>query len=207
MMQFTRRNFIKTTASGLVATILNPTYLLASTKNPYDTSHYFSKISDEELMYLAILGETASRLASKEDPEDKEPAMIAYAMTNRIGTWMGKNLRDVLLKNGFSKDKNGKIRRDENGIPKLYHQFSCFNKWDPNLEKMLNPTKHYPEEIIKKAKLVTRRVSENKLPYLNKGQNHYHTENTNPNWSKSPRMQKVWTPDYFKHILYKDTKA
>ena len=194
-------------AVGLVATTLIPTNLFASAKNPYDISPYFSKTSDEELMYLAILGETASRLASENDPEDKESAMIAYAMKNRIGTWMGKSLRDVLLKNGFSKGKNGEIRKDENGIPKLYHQFSCFNKWDPNLEKMLNPTKHYSKEIIKKAKLVTRRVLEDKLPYLNEGQTHYHTEDTKPTWSKSTRMQKVWTPDYFEHILYKDTLA
>ena len=207
-----RRDFLRaavTTAAGIY--LVGPAAALAAkprTRSPY-IAYDFSSDSDKTLLARMIYGESAGEIASKEDPDSREAIMIGHVAMNRVGTWQGKTLKDVILKNGPVKikvDEEEKIKTDENGIPILYHQFSCFNAWDVNLQKIKKPWLDSPEKW-EQANLIARRILKGKLTHLNDCQDHYHTKKVSPRWSKSSRMRKVWGQEYFKHNFYEDMGA
>lgn len=83
-------------------------------KKDYSTKD-FSSDSDTVLLARMLFGE--ARNCSR-----KEKIAVAYTAINRVKrqSWYGKNLREVLLKP---------------------YQYTCFNKNDPNLDKLKNPLK------------------------------------------------------------------
>ena len=202
---YNRRDFIKkvslTTAGGLIIYLASPLSLFAS---KYQDEHpEFSKDSAQTLMAKLLCGETAEAIASK---DKREAIVIGYTIINRVKDgikWNGETLKEVMLKNGPVKDKSGKFIRHKNGEIKLFHQYSCFNSWDTNLKKIKNPEKYYSAEIRKCAYSLAGIVLKNELSFLNDGQDHYHTKDTSPDWSKDPRMKKVLERASHDHKFYK----
>jgi hypothetical protein len=198
-----RRDFIKkaslSTVGGIIS-LASPLPLFASS---FQDKHYdFSKDSEQTLMARLLCGEASGTIASR---DKREAVVIGYTVTNRVKDgikWNGETLKEVMLKK-VPMEKNGKIVRDQDGDIVYVHQYSCFNSWDSNLKKIKNPEKYYSAEVRKHAYSLAGIVLKNELPFLDDGQDHYHTKNTNPPWSKSPKMKRIWEEALFNHKFYK----
>jgi len=200
MKAITRRQFLKTTGKTLgvlAGGLVIPTYAFGN-----DARNEFYKDSEKILLARMIFGEARSSLDGKIDPDYKEPIMIGWTAINRANDKLkfnGENLKEAILKKKWVKNKKGKKTP--------IHQYSCFNPKDPNLKVLKNPKKYEPKEWEKSLHLAEK-ILEGKLSYLNYGQDHYYRKDTNaPNWTENPRMKKIWTPPFFDHEFYRDTKA
>lgn len=94
---------------------------------------------------------------------------------NRVkkGGWYGASIKDVCLKP---------------------YQFSCWNKGDPNREKILNAT---PAQL-KTARRISEAVINGTLPDITGGATNYHAKSVKPYWAAS--MTKTATIG--NHIFY-----
>ncbi|MCD4771482.1 cell wall hydrolase [archaeon] len=197
---YTRRNFIKTLTAGAIS-LASPLSLSALT--PQNKHYDFSKDSEKTLLARTIFGETRNSFKRGLT----EAIMIGHTPINRVNDkvkWNGENLKQVLLKKGPSRNKHGNLIRDENGEIKIFHQYSCFNSWDPNLKILKNPKK-YDSKSWRKSLILSERLLNNEWANLNFGQDHYHAKDMRkfPDWANSPKMKKIEGEEYFDHILYK----
>ncbi len=76
------------------------------------------------------------------------------------------------------------------------YQFSCWNRSDPNFQKLqqVNETDH----DFATAKYIAQKGIEGKLKDITHGATHYHTKTTKPYWAKSKTSCKV----IGNHVLY-----
>ena len=205
MKEINRRKFLKTIGTLATGGLFFP-YSVFAAESPGKKDD-FSKDSDQVLLARMIFGEARNEFDENIVEDSLEPIMIGYTAINRAEDKIkqnGKTLKEVILKNQPKtiKLKNGK----EKTI--FIHQYSCFNSWDPNLKRIENPIKYNPE-AWRKSLILADKIIDGKLDHLNYGQSHYHLKNMKeyPSWTKSPRMKKVWSQPYFKHIFYKDKFA
>lgn len=135
----------------------------------------FKSDSDKVLLARLVYGEARNC-------SDEEKAAVAYTVVNRAmdgKKWNGETIRESILKPW---------------------QYSCFNKNDPNREKLMDPEKNVFENCLR----VADRVLKNKNGGLNKGQTNYHTKSVRPRWSFSPKMKKIKFGEKFKHLFYRE---
>jgi len=146
----------------------------------YKTSN-FSPDSDTVLLARLVFGE--ARGCSL-----KEKVSTAYTAVNRANDtikWNGENLRDAILKP---------------------YQYSCFNKIDPNREKLMNPMKYDSTSWAQSMK-VAEGVLDGTYRDPTGGATHYHTGNISPYWSKGNKeLTKVNTLDDMDHDYYQPSK-
>ena len=143
----------------------------------YETTN-FAEDSDEVLLARMLFGEARNCT-------DLEKIAVAYTAINRANDgkkWNGTNLKEVLLKKW---------------------QYSCFNENDPNREKLMDP-QVYDSESWDDCLKIAREVLAGKYKDITNGATHYHTLNTSPKWSKSPKMKKIGRIDGSKHEFYKE---
>jgi N-acetylmuramoyl-L-alanine amidase len=145
----------------------------------------FTKDSDKILFARMIFGE--GKTCSYD-----EKAWIAFSALNRVYdnvAWNGETLREVILKP---------------------QQYSCFNKSDPNYDRIKNPEKYnLPEfeeslEIADQALKAYPMIQKGELEDPTQGATYYHTKEINPYWKKD--MKNPTTKPEFKHIFYSPKK-
>ncbi len=134
---------------------------------------------DSDLMLLA-------RMVFGEARNQPLEAMVgvAYTAVNRmrIGGWYGESLGGVLLK------------------PR---QYSCFNKNDPNKEKLKGPLKYEKPEIFAKCLAVAYAVLHNLVKDPTNGATHYFSGNRPPKWAR--KMERCGKIGDFK--FYKESRT
>lgn len=201
--QYNRREFLKgitITTAGLIGNLIIPKISFGKTESLYKTND-FSQDSEETLLARLIYGE--ARSVFKHEKSQREPIMIGFTAINRANDkmeWNGMNLKEVILKNGPIKNKNGEIV--------IVHQYTCFSPKDSNLEKIKNPEKN-DSKSWEQSLYISRNLLRGKYKHLNYGQDHYHKKNMKkyPTWTKDPRMEKIRGQDFFEHYFYRDTMA
>jgi len=116
------------------------------------------------------------------EPEEGKIA-IAHVIRNRWikDGWFGKSLKGVILKP---------------------LQFSCFNHWDCNRRKLLNPLIHDSFEVWKECYEIAEKVYSGDIPDPTDGATHYHRKDMKvyPKWAKDM----VKTCEIGSHIFYKE---
>ena len=143
----------------------------------------FSKDSDEMLLAKMLYGEARScSTAEKVD--------VAYTAVNRAGDnkkWNGTTLRGVIL----CKSKKG------------VHQYSCFNKNDPNLPKLENLD--LSDKTLKECLQVSEDVLSGRYRAQNKEYTHYYAKGSRkPGWAGSKEMIDLPEPSDYKHDFFKE---
>ena len=115
---------------------------------------------DSDLMLLA-------RMVFGEARNQPVEAMIgvAYTAVNRlrIGGWYGTTLKEVLLKPW---------------------QYSCFNRGDPNREKLKDPLKYERRETLARCLAVAHAVLNGLVKDPTNGATHYFSGNRKPRWAR-----------------------
>lgn len=206
MKKYSRRDFLKTAAITTAGLYVAPSLVLASQNNPY-INYDFSRDTEEITVARIACGEGAEMFGTC---GEMEIPMMLLTMVNRANNqfkWDGKTAKEAAL-TARPVRENGIMKKDKNGYTVYAHQYSCLNKWDPNLKKIKNPGRYYGEELWIKAVDTSTKTLEGKFPHLNLGQSHYYRKGSKvPEWANSPRMERVWSPENSKHIFYRDTKA
>lgn len=130
-------------------------------KQNYKTND-FSKDSDEVLLARMIFGEARNC-------SDTEKAAVAYTVMNRTKDgkkWNGTSLREVIL---------------------CPWQYSCFNKNDPNSDKLKDPER-YDQKAFENCLQIARQVISGETKDPTNGATHYFNPNSaNPSWAKELR--------------------
>lgn len=201
--QYYRREFLRNAAimsAGIVGSLVIPEISFGKMENSYKTND-FSRDSEKVLLARLIYGEARSTF--KHEKDQREPIMIGFTPINRVNDtirWNGMNLKEVILKNGPVKTKTGEII--------IVYQYSCFDPEDKNLKKIKDPEK-YDSKSWEQSLGISGKLLEGKYTHLNYGQDHYHKKDMTeyPEWTKSPRMKKIWGQEFFKHYFYKDIMA
>ena len=137
----------------------------------------FSEDSDEVLLARMLFGEARSC-------SDEEKTAVAYTVLNRVDDgkrWNGTTIRGVVLKPW---------------------QYSCFNRNDPNKEKLKDPEKYDKiswERCLGVAQGVVSRESKD----FTKGATHYFNPNVvNPSWAS--KMTRIGRIGNSKHVFYRE---
>jgi len=116
------------------------------------------------------------------EPEEGKIA-IAHVIRNRWikDGWFGKSLKGVILKP---------------------LQFSCFNHFDKNRRKLLNPLIHDNFEVWKDCYEIAEKVYSGDIPDPTDGATHYHRKDMKvyPKWAEDM----VKTCEIGSHIFYKE---
>jgi spore germination cell wall hydrolase CwlJ-like protein len=139
----------------------------------------FSTDSDEVLLARMIFGE--GRNCSNE-----EKTAIAFTAINRANDgkkWNGNNVREAVLKPW---------------------QYSCFNKGDPNREKLMDPTK-YDIKSWQECLRVAEGSLDGKYANPTNGATHYYAKGSRkPKWAYASNMTDIPEPQGYKHDFYKE---
>lgn len=138
-------------------------YDLANLPNPATTALELD--DDTTLLARLIFGE-----ARGETKEFKKT--IAYTVLNRTGKhkWWGHTLKEVILKP---------------------FQYSCFNKNNPNYEKVLNPLASENLSVWRECMEVAIYVLTHPEEDTSNGATHYHTSQVKPAWSLKKKPVKI----------------
>ncbi len=196
MSEINRRNFIKQT-TGLVATLLVPKTLQATTEKTLTSRDELYHIPEKELLARMIFGETRNCSTT-------EQMIIGYTAFNRANdkkTFNGEGSLSSSLLRIYLED----------------HQYDCFDDKNPkikeNFQKTLNPQKYNPKKWDH-CKTISYMLLNNRLSFLNQGQTVYVANYQVEKWGKNkntPRWFKnIEKIDYFnmqdlKHKICKDT--
>lgn len=138
----------------------------------------FRKDTDEVLLARMIFGEARSCSLT-------EQIAIGYTAVNRATdgkNWNGTTLKDAILKK---------------------RQYSCFNSNDPNLPKLSCPEKYGPKSF-ERCLWIARNILDRKFDDPTLGATHYHTKKTRADWEDSPKMVKLYVPDFYEHFFFKE---
>ena len=116
-----------------------------------------------------------------------EKIAIAHTAINRAKDnkkWNGTTVKESILKPG---------------------QYTCFNKNDPNRQKLLDPRK-YDASSFEKCLEISRGVLSGGHKDPTNGATHYHTSAVNPSWAKKMRpLGRIKTPkEPSKHFFYRE---
>ena len=194
-MRYNRREFLKHAGSYLVVTALTGTPFVFAEGNPYKIKkEKLDNDSDEILLARMIFGEARNVSTS-------EKIVIGFTPVNRARdrkSYDGRTLKEAILK---SKSKMINKNGEEKEI--IIHQYSCFNSWDPNLEKLINPSEYDSKEWTRCRK-VSRDILQGKYDSYNFGPTHYHLKGMFPlpGWVKGMREKLDSTG--FKHQFYRE---
>ena len=140
----------------------------------------FSEDSDKVLLARLIFGE--GRNCSYD--EQISIGFTSFERANDGKKWNGETIREAIL---------------------CPSQYSCFNKNDPNYEKIKDPEK-YDKKSWTKALKISEGILSGKLKNKNLVPNatHFHTHSISPKWSKSSKMKDLKEPKNFKHNFYRE---
>lgn len=192
MKEINRRNFIKTAGIFLAGGLAFPRISEVKTNESKLIKKIFEKDTDQILLARMIFGEGGG-------VSNSEKITIGFTPINRAKDnkeYTGRTIKEAILKSKPKeiKFKNGKERTI------IVHQYSCFNSWDKNLKKVINPYAYEPKEWIKCLK-ISRDILEGKYDKYNFGPTHYHVKGIKPRWAK--RMEKLDSTG-FKHQFYRE---
>tara|TARA_Y100000310_G_scaffold338258_1_gene427407 strand:+ start:768 stop:1466 length:699 start_codon:yes stop_codon:yes gene_type:complete len=141
----------------------------------------FSKDDDKSLLARMIFGEARNC-------SETERVAVGYSAINRVNDgkrWNGETISEVLLKDW---------------------QYSCFNKNDPNRNKLLNP-EAYDAESFYECLEVAEEILSGKLKDPTNGATHYfNPASANPSWAdKLEKIGKIKTEKGIsKHEFYRE---
>jgi len=190
--KYTRRDFIIGVVVSVTTLSQSPLESLADGETKKSgrenqNSEYktidFSKDTEQILLARMLFGEAR-------DCSKLEKITIAYTAINRAKDgkkWNGETLREAILKPC---------------------QYSCFNKGDPNKEKLMDPEK-YDKKSFQECLAVAEKVLCGEYEKFNAGATHYFNPKTvrKPEWadkmSKIGRI-KISNNQYSKHEFYKE---
>lgn len=92
-------------------------------------------------------------------------------------------------------------KRFESSIEKVClapHQFSCWNKYDPNRDKILEVAES--NVVFKKCKLIAKQVLDEKWPDITDGCDHYHHFSIKPFWAAQLEPKRIFGSHYFYNL-------
>lgn len=144
--------------------------------------HDFSKDSEKVLLARMLFGEARGYNVS-------ETVAIGFTAINRANDgfkYNGEGLKSALL---------------------APSQYSCFNKWDKNFPKILNPKK-YDDKAWERCLKISEKILNGKYDKHNYEQTHYHVKNMKkkgkpftPVWAK--KMKERLNSKGLKHQFYR----
>lgn len=137
---------------------------------------------------IALAGDFGHRIAeyimpnpySEQKVSAKDEVLLARLIFGEA-RGSSRELKIAVAQTALNRTKNKKCSLE--GVILQPYQFSCFNKNDPNYNKVWNPEK-YEIKAWKECLELAKEILDNKYQDLSQGANHYHTDKVNPNWAK-----------------------